>query len=173
MTKRIKIVNAFDADGKYNNGDVLEVDASRTPHTIHPKGSVYVEGISVVIYPDEFEYVEEEENPASLDVIEGYLEGTIVFSPGAVAEVAADSEDVVNQPSHYKQGGVETIVYIQQVTAGYKDPFVSHCAGTATKYIARAPFKHSDPLQDLQKARRYLDFAIRHIEGRPLNDEEA
>lgn len=73
--------------------------------------------------------------------------------------------DAVHQPAHYTQGKFETIEIIEEITQGYSDGFVAHCAGTAIKYIARAPFKHASPLEDLKKSRAYMDFAIARIEG--------
>lgn len=82
-----------------------------------------------------------------------------------VAEIDADS-DAVNSPAHYKRGKFETIEVIEEITAGYSDGFVAHCAGTAIKYIARAPYKHDTPLEDLRKAERYLAFAIKRLEAK-------
>ena len=75
--------------------------------------------------------------------------------------------DNVNQPNHYTQSKFETIEVIEEITAGYSDGFVAHCAGTAIKYIARAPFKHDDGgLEDLRKAAKYLEFAVKRIEAK-------
>ncbi|WP_298833993.1 DUF3310 domain-containing protein [uncultured Planococcus sp.] len=73
--------------------------------------------------------------------------------------------DNVKKPAHYTQGGVETIEYIEQVTAGYTDGFVAHCAGVVIKYVSRAPHKHATPTEDLRKAREYLNFAIARLES--------
>lgn len=75
-----------------------------------------------------------------------------------------EAEDVVNHPSHYGNGRFETIEMIEEITKGYDDGFVAHCVGTAVKYESRAPFKHDTPLEDLRKARKYLEFAIEHLE---------
>ena len=72
--------------------------------------------------------------------------------------------DAVNHPSHYGNGRFETIEMIEEITKGYDSGFVAHCVGTAVKYESRAPFKHGSPLTDLRKARKYLDFAIEHLE---------
>lgn len=80
-------------------------------------------------------------------------------------EIESDSEDAVNSPSHYKHGKFETIEVIEEITQGYDDGFVAHCAGTAIKYIARAPFKHDSPTEDLRKAAKYLEFAIERLEA--------
>lgn len=59
-------------------------------------------------------------------------------------------EDVVNSPSHYTQYPVEVIELTRHM------PF---CDGNVVKYVARSPFK-GNRLQDLKKARWYLDDAI-------------
>lgn len=89
----------------------------------------------------------------------------------AISSITAESlnfseetEDVVNHPSHYGNGRFETIEMIEEITKGYDDGFVAHCVGTAVKYESRAPFKHDNPLEDLRKARKYLEFAIDHLE---------
>ena len=76
----------------------------------------------------------------------------------------APKSDAVNHPSHYGKGRFETIEMIEEITKGYDDGFVAHCVGTAVKYESRAPFKHDTPLEDLRKARKYLEFAIEHLE---------
>lgn len=73
--------------------------------------------------------------------------------------------DAVNHPNHYTQGRFETIEIIEEVTQGYSDGYVSYCVGNALKYLARAPFKHESPAEDIFKAKKYLDFAIKRLEG--------
>jgi hypothetical protein len=73
--------------------------------------------------------------------------------------------DNVNQPNHYTQSNFETIEVIEEITAGYSDGFVAYSVGNALKYLARAPFKHDDGgSEDLRKAAKYLEFAIKRIE---------
>lgn len=78
----------------------------------------------------------------------------------------AKGEDPVEHPSHYTAGAVEVIKYIEQVAEAYDDGYVAYCVGNVLKYVSRAPHKHESPLEDLHKARKYLDFAIEHIEGK-------
>jgi hypothetical protein len=63
--------------------------------------------------------------------------------------------DAINPP-HYKQhpSGVECI----QIT----EHFSFNC-GNAIKYIWRADLKHSDPIQDLQKAKWYIEREIARL----------
>ena len=60
--------------------------------------------------------------------------------------------DPVNHPAHYKVGGIETIDFIEAKSLGYH-------LGNAVKYIPRADHKGTR-LQDLQKAKWYIDRAI-------------
>lgn len=61
--------------------------------------------------------------------------------------------DVVNHPPHYKAGGIETIDFIEAKDLNYR-------LGNVIKYVARAGKKHTDPVQDLEKALWYLQREI-------------
>lgn len=58
--------------------------------------------------------------------------------------------DPINNPSHYTDGGYETIDFIEKMQLGYH-------LGNAVKYISRAGKKTADPIEDLNKAMWYLD----------------
>ncbi len=65
--------------------------------------------------------------------------------------------DLVNRPPHYTDGGIDTLKFIEAKDLNYR-------LGNVVKYISRTGKKvDSDPLQDLEKARFYLD---REIEAR-------
>ena len=70
---------------------------------------------------------------------------------------AAMDSDKVNHPAHYTTGGIETYDYI--VAKG-----LSYELGNVVKYVSRADHK-GNKLEDLQKARWYLDAAIRTAGG--------
>ncbi|MBL4783888.1 MAG: DUF3310 domain-containing protein [Cohaesibacteraceae bacterium] len=75
----------------------------------------------------------------------------------------ASPKDPVNSPSHYTSGSIETIDVIEQVCALY--PGNEACnIGNVIKYVSRAPLK-GNKLQDLQKARNYLNRVVGHLEG--------
>lgn len=59
-----------------------------------------------------------------------------------------NTEDVVNNPSHYKVGGVETIDFIEAKKLSYH-------LGNAVKYLSRAEYKGNKE-QDLKKAIWYI-----------------
>lgn len=69
-------------------------------------------------------------------------------------EVKVVEEDVINHPSHYTRGKIEVIDFIE-------DQQLPYHLGNVIKYIARAGYK-GDKLEDLKKARWYLD---RYIKG--------
>lgn len=70
-------------------------------------------------------------------------------------------KDPVNQPAHYTDGNIEVIDFIE-------DKKLNYHRGNCVKYVARAGKK--DPakeLEDLKKARWYLDREISNLEKLP------
>lgn len=75
----------------------------------------------------------------------------------------SDSEaasDPVNSPSHYV-GKIECIDYLRDKLT--KEEFTGFCMGNVLKYSSR--WRKKDGLQDLKKAKVYLDWAIENEEG--------
>ena len=68
-----------------------------------------------------------------------------------------NEKDMVNSPSHYNKGGYEAIDIIEALDLNFN-------LGNAFKYIFRAGDK-DDIVQDLKKARWYLDREIKRLEG--------
>ena len=67
--------------------------------------------------------------------------------------------DAVNSPSHYTDGNIEVISYIEDKRFGYH-------LGNAIKYISRAGKKDpSKTVEDLRKAVWYIERYIGLIEG--------
>lgn len=64
-------------------------------------------------------------------------------------------EDVINHPSHYTRGKIEVIDFIE-------DQQLPYHLGNVIKYISRAGHK-GDKLEDLKKARWYLDRYINEV----------
>lgn len=65
-------------------------------------------------------------------------------------------EDLVNHPSHYQQWPVEVIEITEQM---------NFCLGNVIKYVLRADYK-GRPVEDLKKARWYLDREIQRRTGK-------
>lgn len=75
------------------------------------------------------------------------------------SEVQEDTSegDPVNHPSHYTDGKIEVIDYIE-------DKGLDFCLGNAVKYISRAGKKdQSKEVEDLQKAAWYIQRKIEQI----------
>lgn len=73
-----------------------------------------------------------------------------------------DTHDPVNKPSHYMLGDIEVKDIIAIVADKYHKGSVAHNVASALEYQMRAPGKNG--LEDIKKARKYLDFAIENWE---------
>lgn len=78
-----------------------------------------------------------------------------IFAPSWNNE-AKKSHDAVNHPSHYTEhpSGVECI----QITE-----HMNFCLGNAVKYIWRAGLKNDNAIEDLKKARWYVDRELERL----------
>jgi len=65
-------------------------------------------------------------------------------------------EDNVNHPSHYGQGSIEAIDYIEDFLN--EDEYQGYLRGNIAKYLHRWPYKNG--VEDLKKARWYLNKLI-------------
>lgn len=66
--------------------------------------------------------------------------------------------DMVNHPNHYiSDSGIETIDVIEAFTKDM-EPFEAYCTGNIIKYICR--WKHKNGVEDLKKARWYIDHLL-------------
>lgn len=70
-------------------------------------------------------------------------------------EMFEPKPDPVNNPAHYKVGGIETIDFIEAKKLGYN-------LGNVVKYITRADHK-DNKLEDLRKAQWYLTREINSL----------
>lgn len=69
--------------------------------------------------------------------------------------------DVVNHPKHYTSGKIEVIKIIEdQLTP---EEYRGYIKGQVIKYITRERYKNG--LEDLKKARWYLDRLIKKMEN--------
>lgn len=73
--------------------------------------------------------------------------------------VCQAASDPVNAPSHYI-GKIECIDYLRDKLT--KEEFTGFCMGNVLKYSSR--WRKKDGLQDLKKAKVYLDWAIQNEE---------
>ena len=78
------------------------------------------------------------------------------------------TNNAVQHPSHYTQGGIECIDAIRaSMTA---DGFCDYCKGNIIKYIWR--WRDKGGVEDLRKASVYLDWLINAAEGKRKENDE-
>ena len=81
---------------------------------------------------------------------------------GSKAVKHTGAGDSINHPSHYTQGKIECIDAIEESTKGLIG-ISAVCVANVIKYIWRYKFKNG--IEDLKKARWYLDKLISHEES--------
>ena len=72
------------------------------------------------------------------------------------------TNDMVNHPSHYTQGGIECIDAITAATVG-KTGIEAVCVANVVKYLWR--YEEKNGLEDVKKARWYLERLINELES--------
>jgi hypothetical protein len=75
-------------------------------------------------------------------------------------QVQQADHDSVNHPRHYTHGSIETIDYTESSLTA--EEFCGGCKMNVLKYVSRE--KHKNGLEDLKKARWYLDRLISYLE---------
>lgn len=95
--------------------------------------------------------------------------GVYPLDPGDTIEIISKYQkketkpDMVNHPPHYQsKTGIEVIDVIEAFTADLKGGEATN-TGNVIKYMLRWPHKEK-PLQDLKKARWYLERLIKIVE---------
>lgn len=82
--------------------------------------------------------------------------GRTVFSDRRDCIPSPTPSDAVTHPPHYTQhpSGVECITITQHYNFNL---------GNAIKYVWRAGLKSKNPVEDLKKARQYIDFELTRL----------
>ena len=76
-----------------------------------------------------------------------------------------DKKDMIHHPDHYNKGGIEVIDFIEAWDLNFS-------RGSAVKYICRGGIKDTDrEIEDLKKAKQYIQFEINRIEREKKRDE--
>ena len=74
-----------------------------------------------------------------------------------------DLDDLVNKPPHYNAAGIECIDAMEAMVENAEVPaHQAYCWQNAFKYLWRFPYKNG--LEDLSKARWYIDRLISKLE---------
>jgi len=93
---------------------------------------------------------------------EEYMKAMMIQEELRMAQAKKQSDnvvDMVNSPPHYNQTGIECI---QAISAATDKGFKYYLQGNIMKYLWRFDYKDK-PLEDLQKARWYLDKLIEEV----------
>lgn len=78
------------------------------------------------------------------------------FEPISGSGQAQEVKDHVNNPSHYGQGSIEAIDYIEDMLTG--EEWIGYLRGNIAKYMHR--FRYKNGVEDLEKAQWYLNKLI-------------
>ena len=70
-----------------------------------------------------------------------------------------EKNDMVNHPAHYTAGGIECIEALAAATTGLEG-IEAVCTANAIKYLWR--WKYKNGIEDLNKAKWYIDYLIQH-----------
>ena len=106
--------------------------------------------------PDPFEMPKEEKtksDPVAKKIHDSYFKESL---PNVDRAQLAKLPERVNHPSHYNQGKYEVIDVIQDWGLDFTE-------GNVVKYVARSKHKENR-VEDLKKARWYLDYLINQLE---------
>lgn len=77
------------------------------------------------------------------------------------------TNDMVNHPPHYTQGGIECIDAIKAATVS-KTGIEAVCVANVVKYLWR--YEEKNGLEDVKKARWYLERLISELNGVKANE---
>jgi hypothetical protein len=81
--------------------------------------------------------------------------------PEKIIKTTPPENDPVKHPNHYCYGKFECVEVIQELTAGASGP-EGFLLGNVIKYLWR--YRRKNGVEDLRKARRYIDMLIRLYE---------
>lgn len=83
-----------------------------------------------------------------------------------VADGTGKIYDNINRPAHYASQSIEPIEYMR--AAMTSEEFIGYCCGNIIKYCSR--WRKKNGIEDLEKARQYLDWMIEAAEKEDKND---
>lgn len=106
-----------------------------------------------------------EDNERLMEALRNAFQGQKGEAPDALKSSRSSEQAEhgnVNHPAHYTAGGIECIDAIAAALTCQTDPMHAWLTGQVLKYMWRWPLKNG--LEDLKKARFYLDRLIADVE---------
>jgi len=158
---------------------VTDLVVATEKNPLFPKGQLgvitdFYEGYPIVCFdgeklaalfdPDEIEpykFPPQEEKPEPSAAIAWEDMVQILDEVSSRAEYNHPAADAVEHPAHYNNGGIECIAYLKDNMSW--EGFTGYLEGNCKKYLHRWRYKKK-PLEDLKKARWYLDYLIGELE---------
>ena len=98
------------------------------------------------------------EEPPTIDISGPYMTPALKRGKKILTE---NQKDTVNSPSHYSSGEIECIVYLKDNLP--EKAYIGYLEGSFKKYLHRWRYK-TKPLEDLRKARWFLERLIKELE---------
>ena len=86
-------------------------------------------------------------------------------------EMSQEEKDAIIKPKHHTQAlpnGIEFMDYMKHWLPRFKDPVYAGGLMQTMKYLTRLGLKDND-LQELHKARWYLNWTINYLESKKSN----
>ena len=93
---------------------------------------------------------------------EAIFDSTTPFCPNCKSPMEKEV-DMVNEPPHYKTDKGFECIDVIEVSLGKKG-CIDFCLGNALKYLFRCKKKHDNSIEDLKKAKWYIDEANRRLD---------
>lgn len=85
------------------------------------------------------------------------LAASTIETGARIADIPDATPDTIKQPGHYARWAIEPLTFILANSLSFP-------VGNVIKYVVRYPFKNG--LDDLRKARRYIDVLIADEEAK-------
>lgn len=111
---------------------------------------------------EELKKMREKEGPVNEGTLGDMILRALDYYTGRKSDVPVADDDPVNHPAHYTAGKVECIDAIEAATTGLEGG-LAYCTGCAIKYLWR--WSRKGGVEDLRKARWYVDRLIKEVEG--------
>jgi len=149
------------------NGDIVKVTFS-APHTItyaDKDRKTWLAGLEVwydnfaPLYNKKYPQPEEDRGSKVKELVKNVevnLEKSIEEQYDDLDKALEKTYDNVNHPSHYGQGNIEAIEYIEDFLT--TEEYIGYLRGNIAKYLHR--FRYKNGKEDLKKAQWYLDRLI-------------
>ena len=102
----------------------------------------------------------------SSDTVPAPASGDVIWMGGSLFPKEEKKSDRVNSPSHYTSGKTEVIDIIEDAVKDAPSNIYGMLQSQVLKYMLRVWLK-DNPLEDMKKARWYLDRLITHYSEPP------